>query len=127
MTMTVNMETRKKYFDDLGTDRPITFLDSGMWSMTQHLVWNITRLCYDGNNTVAFGYHGIRSNDTDQYVIIPVEDCVWCNMDELIDARRNSLRRVIYHRYLIDDVSESKFLELNQQIKNMKPEELGFT
>lgn len=124
--MTINIKNRKEYFDKLDSNKPITFLDSGKWSFNHHFLHDITRLHYDGNDSVAFGYQGVQSNDTDQYVIMCVEDCDWCNMEELISARRNSMRRVIYGLYLRDDISESKYISLNDKIKNMTPEELGF-
>lgn len=124
--MTINIEERKKYFDKLESNKPITFLDSGRWSFNLHLIYDITRLYVDGNDSVAFGYHGIRKTDTDQYVIMSVEDCDWCDMEELISARRNSFRRVIYDLYLRGSISESKFLSINEDIKNMTPTELGF-
>jgi hypothetical protein len=52
--MTINIETRKEYFDKLD-NRPITFLDSGKWSFNNHLAYDITRLHYDGNDSVPFG------------------------------------------------------------------------
>jgi hypothetical protein len=112
---------RNEFFKDIAPGHALSFKDTSKNSMEAYMrITGDSRLFYDGNQSVAFGYRGfIPICEKQSYVFVDVlKDMNFLVASEIEDAIANTWRSILYDGYSKERISEATFLEQNEKLND---------
>lgn len=118
-----SIEKRKKYFEQINLNNPITFIDTSTYSAKNYINYtNNKNLFWDNDQKeyVPFGFIGLKKTIDDNYCFVDIKTCPWLTFDEKMDAVLNSYHRCFYSKYFKDEITNEKYHELNEEINEKK-------
>ena len=113
---------RKKYFDCMNKNNPITFVDTSEYSMKNYVyLTGAVCLFWDDDlmESVSFGYIGVKQYQDNNYFFVDIKKCHWLEFDEIIDATLNTYRRMFFWLYQNNKITLEQFMEsMNDLVTN---------
>src|SRR4029078_4645344 len=116
-------EKRKKYFEEINLNKPITFIDTSEYSKKNYTEYtNNIDFFWDNDQkeSVPFGYIGIKKNIEDNFCFIDIKACNWLTFEEKMDAVLNSFHRCFYSKYFKNEITKDTYFEMNREVNEKK-------